>query len=549
MTSSVTALLVEQPLLLLFVVAALGYPLGRVRLGGSSLGIAAVLFVGLAFGALDPRIELPEFTYLFGLVLFVYTVGLTSGAGLPSALRGRGLRELALVAGVLLGATLLTALLARALALSPASAAGLFAGSLTNTPALAAVVEHSRHLPDTAAAGTAAAEPVIAYSLTYPIGVIGTIAALALTRRLWGLTEQSERARLASAGLVREEPVTRSVRITRDGEHRLEALRQRQHWQIVFGRIWRNGQAHVVDAATAAQRGDIITVVGAPAEIARVTTLLGEESPDSIEMDRRALDYRRVFVSSHEVAGRRLGDLDLAERFGAVVTRVRRGDVEMLARDDTVLELGDRVRVVTSRENLERVSVFFGDSYRALSEIDILAFSVGPALGLLLGLVSLPLPGGVELSLGVAGGPLVIALLLGFLGRTGPVVWSLPYSANLTLRQFGLVLFLGAIGTRAGWEFRTLLATGGGAGMIAAGALVTCSAAAAAIWFGYRVLGLPFALVGGLLAAIQTQPAVLGFAVEQSHSDFPGVAYARSYPMALILKILLAQVLLEWLAR
>jgi putative transport protein len=215
----------------------------------------------------------------------------------------------------------------------------------------------------------------------------------------------------------------------------------------------------------------------------------------------------------------------------------------MLARGDTVLELGDRVRVVTERARLDAVSQYFGDSYRALSEVDILAFSVGPALGLALGLLALPLPGGIDLRLGIAGGPLVVALVLGYLGRTGPVVWVLPYGANLTLRQIGLLLFLAAIGTRAGWEFRTLLATGGGLTVVLAGAILTGATAIAVIWFAYRVMRLPYALVGGVLAAVQTQPAVLGFAIEQSRTDLPNLTYARLYPLALILKILLAQIL------
>jgi putative transport protein len=217
----------------------------------------------------------------------------------------------------------------------------------------------------------------------------------------------------------------------------------------------------------------------------------------------------------------------------------------MLARDDTVLELGDRVRVVTNRPKLDAVSSYFGDSYRALSEIDILAFSVGPALGLLLGLIAVPLPGGVDLRLGIAGGPLVVALVLGALERTGTIVWVLPYSANLTLRQIGLVLFLGTIGTRAGWEFRTLLATGGGLTVVAAGAIVTCATAFATLWLGHRVLKMPFALAGGTVAAVQTQPAVLGFTVEQERSDLPNIAYARAYPLALVAKIVLAQILVE----
>jgi putative transport protein len=157
------------------------------------------------------------------------------------------------------------------------------------------------------------------------------------------------------------------------------------------------------------------------------------------------------------------------------------------------------------------------------------------------------LPGGITLRLGIAGGPLLVALVLGLLKRTGPVVWVLPYSANLTLRQIGLVLFLAAIGTRAGWEFRTLLATGGGLAVVAAGAAVTCATAISTLWIGYRVLKMPFALVSGMLAAVQTQPAVLGFAVEQAGNDLPNLTYARFYPVALVGKILLAQLLVELL--
>jgi len=390
---------------------------------------------------------------------------------------------------------------------------------------------------------------VIAYSLTYPIGVLGMLGALALAGRLWGRSEHAERDRLEAMGVVTAQPETRSVLVTRGGEPlHLDALRRQHAWQVVFGRVQRAAQTHIVDSTTTVQPGDVVTVVGSPVEIARVIDVLGAASEDRIEWDRRSLDYRRMFVSSREVAGRRLADLDLPGRFGAVVTRVRRGDVEMLAAGDMVLELGDRVRVVTDRANLEAVAAYFGDSYRSLSELDILAFSVGPALGLLLGLVPLPLPGGVELRLGIAGGPLIVALVLGFVGRTGPIVWALPYSANLTLRQIGLVMFLAAIGTRAGWEFRTVLTTGGGFAIMAAGAAVTCLTALATLWLGYRVLKMPLALVSGVLAAVQTQPAVLGFAVEQAGNDLPTLTYARTYPVALVSKIVLAQVLLELLA-
>ena len=176
--------------------------------------------------------------------------------------------------------------------------------------------------------------------------------------------------------------------------------------------------------------------------------------------------------------------------------------------------------------------------------MDVLTFSVGCALGLGLGLVPIPLPGGLELRLGLAGGPLIVALVLGHLGRTGPVLWTLPYSVNLTVRQLGLILFLAGIGTRAGYDFVRYLASGGGLLAFAAGAGMTLSAAALTLWAGATLLHLPFGTLAGTLAGLQTQPAVLGFALEQAKDESPNVGYATVYPVAMITKVLLGQILL-----
>jgi putative transport protein len=284
--------------------------------------------------------------------------------------------------------------------------------------------------------------------------------------------------------------------------------------------------------------------VGAPEELEKVVLFFGDVSAEPIDLDRDELDYRRIFVSNPKVFGRRLRDLDLAHRFGAVVTRLRRGDVEFVPHGDTVLEPGDRVRVLTQRASLPAVTAFFGDSLRALSEIDILAFSLGLGLGLLLGLVPIPLPGGITLRLGLAGGPLLAALILGARGRTGPISWTLPYSANLTLRQTGLVLFLAGIGTRAGGAFFSTLHRADGIYILLAGAVITCSVAVLTLWIGHRLLKIPLSLLGGMLAGLQTQPAVLGFALEQTENDLPNIGYATVYPTAIVLKIVLAQVVL-----
>ncbi|MDN5272374.1 TrkA C-terminal domain-containing protein [Chloroflexus sp. MS-CIW-1] len=229
---------------------------------------------------------------------------------------------------------------------------------------------------------------------------------------------------------------------------------------------------------------------------------------------------------------------------GAVITRIRRGDVELLPHGDTILELGDRVRIVTQRDNMDRVSAFFGDSYRSLAEVDVVSLGLGTALGMLVGLIPIPLPGGGSFSLGLAGGPLVVALFLGWRGRTGPIVWSLPYSANLTLRQVGMTMFLAGVGTRSGYSFVTTLTQGNGLILFLGGALITIPVAMLTLFIGYKMLKIPFSVLTGMLAGLQTQPAVLAFANEQVGNEAPNIGYAMVFPTAMVLKIIFAQILL-----
>jgi putative transport protein len=316
---------------------------------------------------------------------------------------------------------------------------------------------------------------------------------------------------------------------------------------VVFGRIQRNGAVDVATSDTRLSADDLVSIIGGAEAVERVSIALGEPAPEPLELDRHTLDFRRVFVSSSAVAGKRLHELNLPARYGAIITRVRRGDVDLLPHGNTVLELGDRVRVVTRREQMDAVSRFLGDSYRSLSEVDVVSLGLGLMLGLLVGMIPLPLPGGLTFTLGFAGGPLLVALFLGWRERTGPIVWSLPYSANLTLRQFGLTLFLAGVGTRSGYSFVSTFAQGGGPAIFVAGALITCISALTLLYIGHKVLHIPMSLLSGMLAGMQTQPAVLGFAGEQTHNDLPNIGYATVYPIATIAKIIIAQLLLGFL--
>ena len=535
----------SSPLLLLFAVVALGYPISRIRIAGASLGIASILFAGIAIGALDPRLKLPEMTYLLGLAVFVYAIGLSSAQSFWNSFSGRGLKKNFLVAIVMLTSTGLVAVLARLLGFSPRMAAGLLTGSFTNSPALAGVIERVK-----ASGGTAEslAEPVVAYSIAYPIGVLIPMLYVLLSKKFFKRDSGTEEADSKSyrTGLPRLD--VRSILVTNP-----EVVNLTKHFiceklgtKLVFGRILRDEALLLPKADTGLRLGDIISVIGSQEDLERVTPFLGEPAPVQLQGETKVFDSTRIFVSNSEVIGKPLRELDLPGRHDAVITRLRRGDLWFVPNSETVLELGDRIRVMTRKDNKEAIEELFGDSYRVLSEVDFLTFSMGLAAGLALGMMPIPLPGGFTFKLGFAGGPLVVALILGRVHRIGPFVWNFPYAANLTIRQFGLVLFAAGIGTIAGEGFGRTLATGFRLPLLlGAGALiVTVVADLLTMLLGSRVFKLPLGVLFGILAGTHTQPVVLGFASERTKDDLPSVGYATVYPLATVLKIVLAQLLL-----
>lgn len=532
----------REPLIALFLVASLGYLVGRVRIGRFSLGVAAVLFVGLALSGAAPSITLPEVVPQLGLALFIYSVGLASGPGFFRSFRAQGLRDTGYTVGVLALAAAVATALGSALGLTGRTIAGLFCGALTNTPALAAVVnslERSAHPAQ-------ASDPVVAYSVAYPIGVLGVLAAVVLVERLFRLDLATDRPSRAPGGAIGQHLESVTVRITRPGAigKAADALREALRLEVLFGRLRRGAETMVVADDLVFAADDLVTIVGTHDEVKRAQLALGEASKERLELDRRVLDYRRVFVSSGKIVGKPLGDLRLVQRFGATVTRLRRGDVEILPDRDTTLELGDRVRVIAPTARIDEVSKFFGDSYQSLAEIDVITFGLGVVLGLGLGHLGVPLPGGASFRLGVAGGPLIVGLVLGRLGRTGPLVWTMPYSASLTLRQLGLVLFLAGVGLRSGGAFVRTMSGGGGLSLLVAGAAVTFTTAFAALVVGRKLLHIPLSVLVGTVAGIHTQPAVLAFGTERTGNDLPRLGYASTFPIATVTKILFAQGLL-----
>ena len=534
---------IESPVLLLFVVAGIGYGVGSITVRGSSLGVAAVLFVGLAFGGLSKELFIPEVIIFLGLTIFVYTIGLSSGPSFFATFRQRGSRDIIFVLVMLTFSAGITVGVHFLFGFQATTTAGLFAGSTTNTPALAGLLDAIANTRfDAELLKGMSEEAVVGYSLSYPMGVIGVMIAISIMQRLLRIDYRKEEAALKEAYPVRQNVTSKTVEVTNPAMTGVPVrdLKRKHHWAVVFGRVRRNTQEQLSNWDTVFEPGDEVAVVGDEEEIDRVAAQLGELKPYKLSFDRSEYDTRRIFVSNPRIAGERLATLNLNERFAAIVTRVRRGDIDLLAGAQTVLELGDRVRFVARRQEIPRIAAFFGDSYDALSKINLLSFGLGMALGLLLGMITFQMPGGVTFKLGFAGGPLIVALILGALRRTGPIVWTLPYSANLTLRQIGLILMLAGIGVNSGHNFFGTITQGGGGIIFLAGAIISFVTAVATLFIGYKLLNIPFSFLLGMVA---NQPAILDFALDKAGNKLPNIGFTLMLPVAMVTKIVYVQFL------
>ena len=537
---AVMGVLADNPLLLLFLVVGLGAALGRVRVRGIGLGPAAALFVGLAFSAADSDLaNTPSIIPTLGLALFIYTIGLASGPSFVEGFRQGGARVVVgavLVLGAIAG---VVAIVIGVLDLDVGARAGLYAGTQTNTPALQAALQA---LDSDITAGVVT-DPVVGYSIAYPFGVLAMIAAAHWSMRRANRPGPHGEPP-AAASTARTNATSWTVEIVRSG---LPPLGDLRHWAdelLAFSRVEHDGDVDLATNATTLVPGDLCTVIGAPEAVAHFTDWAGRRSERHLALDRQKLDFRRVSVSNRSLAGEHLRSLDLEGRFGATVTRVRRGDADLVADSDFTLRLGDRLRVVGPVDRMGEIASLFGDSDRSLGEVDAMGFALGMAIGLLIGVISVPLPGGGAIELGVGGGPLVAGLVLGTISRTGPITWQVPHAANLTLRQLGILMFLGGVGIRSGATFADSVATATGA-KLAVGALVVSIVTAVSAALLVKLVRSDPITAAGQLSGFQTQPAVLAFATERSNGDERvDSGYALVFPVAIVVKLILVQLLL-----
>jgi putative transport protein len=334
--------------------------------------------------------------------------------------------------------------------------------------------------------------------------------------------------------------VHESVRVDKNGLPSLGFIVAGFHNQLVFSRTMRDGSVQVAVDDFVPQHDDIVTIIGPQGVVEEAVTMIGHKSGIHLALDRSELDFRRVAVTNGDVAGRTIEDLNLAGRFGAVATRVRRGNVDMLAADDLVLQLGDRVRVTASSTRMPDVAKFLGDSERETGEVNAVGFATGMTLGLLLGLVSFPL-GNSTFTFGDALGPLIVGLILGRVQRTGPIVWSVPYPAAEALRNFGMLAFLAYAGSHSGHALVDAFKSNNWYKVMILGLLIVVTSALIQEVLGRGLLKTSGAQMAGTLAGSETQPAVLAYATDRAGGDARvALGYALVYPVAMVLKVVLA---------
>lgn len=547
-----------QAALILALVIVVGLGLGAIRVFGVGLGVAGVLFAGLIFGhfRLGVNHEVMEFAREFGLILFVYTIGVQVGPGFLASLRKQGLPlNLMAAAIVLLGVA--TTVFVAFVFLSPAerpAALGLFSGATTNTPSLAAAQQALKDLPG--APGEAAqALPGLGYAVAYPFGILGILLTMLLVRTVFRVDLRRE-----AEALARQHRRDEAHLATRNLEVRnpnieglpLSAVPTLDGSGIVVSRVLHGDETRVARGDTVLHGGDVLLAVGPEEALERLRVVVGEESPTDVRAaPGSAITTRRILVTRDQALNKTIPELDMGNRYGVIVTRINRGAVDLPVTLGVRLQFGDNLVVVGEAEAIERAArEVLGDSVKRLNHPQILPIFVGVALGVLLGSWPINLPGfPAPVKLGLAGGPLLVAIVLSRLGKVGPLVWYLPLSANMALREVGIALFLACVGLKSGDQFLATLAGGEGLRWMACGALITALPLLTVGLFAHLVLKLNYLYLCGLLAGSMTDPPALAFAGTLTNSEAPSVAYATVYPLVMLLRVLAAQAIALFLFR
>lgn len=538
-----------QAVVVLSLIATVGIGLGKIRFLGISLGSAFIFFVGIVAGHLGLSIDrqMLNFAESFGLVLFVYALGLQVGPGFFSSLRTGGLRLITPALGVVVLGTLLAVVLGRVAGVPLPDMTGILCGATTNTPALGAaqqVLKQMNFDSNGAALGCAVA---------YPLGVVGVILAIALLRRFVVRPSDlpSPDADHAKNVFIAEFRATNPAIFGKS----IRDVALHSHHRFVISRLWREGRVSIPTSDTTLQEGDHLLIVTSPQEVEALHLIFGRQEKkdwNTRDIDWNAVDRQlisqRILVTRPEINGRKLSSLRLRNLYGINISRVYRSGVQLLATPDLTLQLGDRLTVVGEATAVHNVEKILGNAVRSLNEPNLVSVFIGLILGLVLGSVPLAVPGlSLEVRLGLAGGPIVVGILMGTFGPRLHMITYTTQSANLMLRALGLSLYLACLGLDAGASFFATVMRPEGALWLALGFLVTFVPVVLVAWGSMRLLGLDFGSVTGILCGSMANPMALNYANDTIPGDNPSVTYATVYPICMFLRVVIVQVMLLFL--
>lgn len=538
-------------LLVFSIVIVAGIGLGNIKVAGVKLGVAGVLFAGLLvshFGV-RPETEVAHFLKEFGLILFVFALGMQMGPGFFASLRKQG-RVLNGYAFLLVTGGALTASAGGWMFGMPLPAvAGLFAGATTNTPALGAA---QQALASSGAAAEVVTLPALAYAATYPLAIVGIITALILLRVMFKIEVSEEAAKFREEQGEGVKPLLRmNLRVENPNlnDVRLADVPGVRETAVVISRHCpaKGGEVTAATPGTRLHAGDLIMAVGTQANLEQFRRVIGSASEENLMKAPGHVTYRRVVMTNKRMLGKTVRELGLEHLHNVTVTRVSRGDLIFTALPDVRLQFGDMLQLVGDEESLNEATKALGNAVQMLQQTKFAAIFAGILLGVLLGLYPFRIEGlPAPVRLGLAGGPLVMAILLSHLGRLGPLVMHMPLNANRALRELGIILFLANVGLLSGEKFVATVFSTQGLQWVLLGVFVTMVPLLLVGWLARRWHKLNFMSVCGLLSGGMTDPPALAFATTMARCDSPAIAYASVYPLTMLLRIVCAQVIAQF---
>lgn len=537
-----------QAVVVISIVAAVGIYLGRLKLFGISLGITFVFFAGILAGHLGIVLnkDMLAFAQNFGLIVFVYTLGLQVGPGFFSSLKKGGVEMNSMGLGVIALGLLLTLVLHWTTGVSLPNMVGLLSGAVTNTPALGAAQQALLQMdPSNTKAVT---DMALACAVAYPLGVVGVILAIIILKNLFrnpnepDPNEQKDTTYVAEFQVCNPSIYHKSIR----------DIMKLTEKHFVISRVWRNGKVSIPTSDTRLEPSDHLLIISVKADVESIKVLFGEQ--ENVDWNKEDIDWnaidsqlisRRIVVTRNRVNGAKLGSLRLRNLYGINITRVNRAGIDLIASRDLRLQIGDKLTIVGEANAVNNVGKILGNEIKRLDNPNLLAIFVGLTLGVLLGAIPISLPGmTTPIKLGIAGGPIIVGILMGAFGPRFHLTTYTTQSANLMMRQFGIVIYLAGLGIDSGAHFFETVFRAEGLLWIGLGFLLTIVPVLIVGFIAARIYKLDYAHNVGMLCGSMANPMALSYANTTVEGDEPSVSYATVYPLSMFIRVISAQLLI-----